>query len=191
MNSSSPNIGTMLNQSLAVLSRPSVATFERFERSGGLREAYTYVLIAALVGAVISGFFGIFHQDVNPLVQFFSRLISVLIGFGVFTGAVHLIGRNFFRGTGTYPEVAYTYALFYVPLSIIGSVIGVIPILGWLALFLIAILNVFFGWLAVQSSMNIRDQVQAGITLLLSGVAYWMVSTILLTIVLSALFLNR
>lgn len=165
-------ISDMFPQSVTVLSKPSVASFEQFERRGGTTEAYIYVALAALVSAVIAGFFGIFHSDVSAIGQFVSRLVQTLLGFAVFTGLVYLIGKNLFRGTGTYPEVAYTYALFFVPLSIVSTVIGIIPILGWFISWLISLVIVYFGYLAVQSSMNIREQVPAIVTLLLSGLGY-------------------
>ncbi len=168
-------IQDMFPQSVAVLSRPSVSTFERFERRGGTAEAYIYVALAALVSAVIAGFFGIFHQDVNAVAQFFSRLILTFVGFGVFTGLVYFIGRNLFKGTGTYPEVAYTYALFFVPISIISTIIGIIPILGWFISWLLSLVIVYFGYLAVQSSMNLRETTSAIVTLVLSGIGYFIV----------------
>ncbi len=123
-------IQDMFPQSVAVLSQPSVAAFERFERRGGTREAAIYVLLAALVSGLIAGFFAVFHSDVTVLGQFFSRLVQTILGFGIFTGLVYLVGRGIFKGTGTYPEVAYTFALFFVPISIVSTVIGVIPVLA-------------------------------------------------------------
>ncbi|WP_407540620.1 YIP1 family protein [Deinococcus radiomollis] len=166
----------MFPQSVAVLSKPSVATFEQFERRGGTTEAYIYVAVAALVSAVIAGFFGIFHHDVSAVGQFFSRLLLTLVGFGVFTGLVYVIGKSLFKGTGTYSEVAYTFALFYVPLAIVVTVIGaLIPPIGWL----LSLLYVYFGFLAVQSSMNVRDQTGAIVTLVLSGIGYAVILGIL------------
>ncbi len=165
----------MFAQSTAVLSRPSVATFERFENSGGVPQAYTYVLVAAVVSAIIAAIFAPFHHDVTFFGQLFSRLILIPLGFAVFTGAVYAIGKALFKGTGTYAEVAYTFALFYVPLSILGTLIGIIPILGWLANILIAVAIVYYGYLAVQSSMNIRTNGEAIALLVLSGVAYFLI----------------
>ena len=180
----------MLNQSKAVLMRPSVAMFERFERSGGVASAFMYLLLAAIVAGLIAGLFALFYPTLSPLAQFVTRFLRVLISFGIFTGAVYLIGRNFFRGTGTYAEVAYTFALFYVPLAILNTILSVIPLLGWLAGIIISALLVFFGWVAVQSSTNIRDQQKAAITLLLSGIAYWLVSIIVLPLIFNGLFLQ-
>lgn len=92
---------------------------------------------------------------------------------------MYLIGRTLFRGTGTYPEVAYSFALFYVPLSIVSTLIGIIPILGWLAMFVIGLAMIYFGFLAVQSSMNLRDQTQAVVTLVLAWIAQMVVAGVI------------
>ncbi|GAA4006401.1 YIP1 family protein [Deinococcus rubellus] len=173
-----PSIQTMFSQSTAVLSQPSVATFEKFEWRGGVQSAYLYVLVAAVVSAVIAAIFAPFHREVTFFGQLLTRLILVPLGFAVFTGAVYAIGKSLFKGTGTYAEVAYTFALFYVPLSILGTVIGIIPILGWLANVLISLAIIYFGFLAVQSSMNIRTNGEGIALLVLSGLAYFLVYAI-------------
>lgn len=166
----------MFAQSTAVLTQPSVNTFERFERRGGTQQAFTYVALAAVVSALIAAFFSFFHSDVTFFGQLISRLVIVPLQFLVYTGAVYLIGKNLFKGTGTYPEVAYTFALFFVPLSIVSTLIGVIPVLGWLVSFLIGLVMIYFGYLAVQSSMNIRDQAQAIGTMVLAWLASFLLA---------------
>ena len=120
-------VADMFAQSTAVLARPTPQTFERFERRGGVASALLYVLVAALVSGMVGALFSVFHSDVTFWGQLVSRLIAIPLQFLVFTGAVYLIGRGLFRGTGTYPEVAYTFALFFVPLSILGSLLGLDP----------------------------------------------------------------
>ncbi|MDO4244638.1 MAG: YIP1 family protein [Deinococcus sp.] len=174
-------VADMFAQSTAVLARPASQTFERFERRGGVASALLYVLVAAVVSGMVGALFSVFHSDVTFWGQLVSRLIAIPLQFLVFTGAVYLIGRGLFRGTGTYPEVAYTFALFFVPLSILGSLLGLIPLLGWLVVGpIISLLLAFFGFLAVQSSMNLRDPVPAGVTLVLSALAYLLVGAWLL-----------
>lgn len=176
MNRTQATIGSMIPQSLAVLTQPSVSIFERYERGGGVRQAFTYVLLVALISAVISALFALlpFHA-VNPLLQFVARLITVLAGFFAFSYAVYFVGRSAFQGTGTFDEVAYTFSLFYVPIAIVTTIVGAfIPLLGWL----LSLLNIYFGWLAVQSSMNIRDQGKAIIVLVVAGIVLGLVTTI-------------
>ncbi|WP_216327138.1 YIP1 family protein [Deinococcus aestuarii] len=175
----------MFSQSSTVLTRPGPQTFELFERRGGTRQAFLYVLLAALVSAVIAAIFAPFHADTTVIGQFITRLILIPLQFAVFTGAVYLIGKHLFRGTGTYPEVAYSFALFFVPLSILGTVLGIIPILGWLVGILISAAMIFYGFLAVGSSMNLHDATKAAVTLILSGIAYWAVGGLLLGLVLA------
>lgn len=169
----------MFAQSVAVLSQPSPATFERYERRGNLNAALLYVMVAAVVSAVIAAVFSLFHSDVTFFGQLISRLVIIPVQFLIFTGAVYLIGKNLFRGTGTYAEVAYSFALFFVPLSIVSTVIGIIPILGWLVSFLIGLVMIYFGFLAVQSSMNLRDQGQSIATLVLSWLASFLVTLVI------------
>lgn len=172
----------MFAQSTAVITQPSVTTFERYEKRGGLQSALIYVMVAAVVSALIAALFSFFHSDVTFFGQLFSRLITIPVQFLIFTGAVYLIGGSLFKGTGTYPEVAYTFALFFVPLSIIGTIIGIIPILGWLVSFVISLVMIYFGYLAVQSSMNLREQVPAIATLVLAGIANFAVGLVLLAL---------
>lgn len=169
----------MFAQSTAVITQPSVATFERYEKRGGIQSAFIYVMVAAVVSALIAALFSFFHSDVTFFGQLFSRLITIPVQFLIFTGAVYLIGGSLFKGTGTYAEVAYTFALFFVPLSIIGTIIGIIPVLGWLVSFVISLVMIYFGYLAVQSSMNLREQVPAIATLVLAGIANFAVGAVL------------
>lgn len=127
-----------MGQSLAILLKPSVATFEHFERRGGINEALLYVLLAAIFAAFIAAFGSLIHPDLSFFGQFVSRLITIPIQFGIFTGVVYWIAKQFFRGTGTYAEVAYTFALFFVPLSLLSSALGWIPIIGFFAAYLLA-----------------------------------------------------
>lgn len=167
-------ITDMFAQSTAVLAQPNSDTFERFERRGGIQQALIYVMVAAVVSAIIAAIFAPFHGDVTVLGQLFSRLIGIPAQFFLFTGLVYLIGKNLFKGTGTYPEVAYSFALFYVPLSILSTLVMLVPLLGWIAGLVISVVMIYFGFLAVRSSMNLRDSVSAGVTLLLSGIAsFW------------------
>ena len=176
-------ITDMFSQSLVVLSKPSVATFERFEKRGGMQQALIYVG----VGAVIVGLFSIF----GGLLAFLGGVISTLLGFLTFVFVTHAVGQSQ-GGTGTLDEVAYTFSLFWMPLSIVGallflvvSLLGVLTLgLGFLLLPLVGLVviavNVYFGYLAVQSSMNLYNGgSKVWITLVAAALASWLVSSII------------
>ncbi len=171
------SIGDMVNQSREVLTKRDTATFETFENKGGLREAMIYMAIAA----AITGVFGL-GDGVGGFVR---GILSTLIGFFVFTYLVFFIGKQQ-GGTGTFDQVGYSFALFYAPLTVIFAaitlilvitVVGIllVPVVGILAI----IANVYFAYLAVQSSMNLTDNGKVWVTLILAGLGSFLVGLLL------------
>ena len=178
---SSASVPEMIRQSRTVLGNPSVATFERFEKDGGLSDALLYVTIAA----AITGIFGLF----DGLAGFLGGIASTLVGFFVFTYLVYWIGKQR-GGTGTLDEVAYTFALFWAPLAVLFGVVSLIlaiTIIGILALPLVWVAaiaaNIYFAYLAVRSSMNLRGGGTTWTVLLLAGLG-----ALVVNIIVSALF---
>ena len=174
------SLSEMVNNSIVVLTKPRVSTFEMFERRGNVQSALIYVGIAS----VISGILGAIGPR-GGLTGLLGGLIAALIGFLVFTGAVFYIGRSQ-GGTGTFDEVAYTFSLFWAPITVIGAVIGLlaaIPLLGCilglpLSLALL-VAEIYFGFLAVQSSMNLSDRTKAIVTLILAALVSLVFSVIM------------
>ncbi len=170
----------MVNQSIQVLSKPSVATFEQYENKGTLREAVIYVLAASIITGLLSLGSG--------LGGFLNGIIGTIIGFLVFTYLVHYVGKSQ-GGTGSLDNVAYTFALFWAPINVLVAVVSLILIITLIGIFLIPLLvivalviNVYFAYLAVQSSMNLRESGKIWITL---GVAF--VGTLFASIVIAAI----
>jgi hypothetical protein len=178
--SATSTISEMMGQSRSVLTKPSVATFERFEKQGTLAEALIYIGLAA----AITGIFGL----AEGLAGFIANIVGTLVGFLVFTYLVHWIGKQR-GGTGTLDEVAYSFALFWAPLSVlfgIASFILVVTLVGIVLLPLLALaalaLNVYFAYLAVQSSMNISGGGATWTVLLLAALGAFLVNVIIAAI---------
>jgi hypothetical protein len=140
----------MINGSIAVLTRPSVATFEEHERNN-----LGWAVIYAGIGAVIAALLGAIGAaiapptTVDPATQqqlegtpfesilttasqppsiagaTVSGLIGALLGFLLYAGLVFLIARAF-GGTGAFGELAYDISLFYTPLAILNAVIALL-----------------------------------------------------------------
>jgi len=182
------NVGSlseMVNSSIVVMTKPSVSTFEMYERRGNLTSALVYMGIAA----AISGILGAVASDAGVVAGLLSGVLTAIVGFLVFTYAVFFIGKSQ-GGTGTYDEVGYTFSLFSAPLTVIGAVLGLIgrilPLLACLiglpvALALL-VAQVYFGYLAVQSSMNIRETGKAILTLVVAAIITFIVNAIILGI---------
>lgn len=186
-----PSFQNMFQQSLAVLFKPSIDTFERFEWRGGVASAYQYVLLAAVVSALVGGLFALLpnHPNITFTMQFINRLVAIPLGFAVFTGLVHLFGKSLYKGTGTYAEVAYTFALFYVPISILDSLLGWIPLVNYFMAFVVPIVLLYYGFLAVQSSMNIYNPNKSVVVLSISAIGYALTG-FLLSLLFGKLLLN-
>jgi hypothetical protein len=171
------SIGTMIQQSRDVLSNRSVATFEKYEKDGTLSDALVYMAIAA----AITGVFGL----TGGVSGFIGGILSTLVGFFVFTYLVYFIGKQQ-GGTGTINEVAYSFALFWAPLSVIFGVltlvllitlIGIllVPIVGILAL----VIQIYFAYLAVQSSMNLSAGNKIWLILIVAAIGSFVASIVI------------
>ncbi len=73
MNTFAVSLSELVNSSVEVLRRPSVFTFERYEKRGNLQTALLYVLIGAVVAAILGlpgGVWGLLNNAVSTVVQF-------------------------------------------------------------------------------------------------------------------------
>jgi hypothetical protein len=174
----------MLNSSIAVLTRPSVATFEEHERNN-LGWALIYVGIGAVINAIL-GVIGATIRPVTPpdpatmeglegtpLPDIMAQaaqppsvagavilgLFGALIGYLIYAGIVFLLGRAF-GGTGQFGELAYDISLFYTPLTILTALlsafaIGPLACLTAIAGLAASIYNLYLTYLGIQAGMNV------------------------------------
>jgi hypothetical protein len=169
------SVGDMLNQSMTVLTKPSVQSFELFEKRGGQREALIYVVIAAVLVGVVGlafGFLGGFVGAIGGLL----RGVFALLGFYVFAFVMSYVGKQQ-GGTGTQDEVFYTASLYTAPILAVTGVVSAIPIIGCLALpvtFALGLYQIYLGYLAARSSMNLQQN-PAIITVVAAIVAQFIV----------------
>jgi Yip1 domain len=188
------SISEMLNQSTTVLTKPSVATFEQYEKRGGMREALIYVGVASALAGIVGLIFGLLAG--NPVGGFLGGILRPLAGYFVFSFILFYIGKQQ-GGTGTQDEVFYTTALYTAPLQALGSIVGIVltallviapPIglaLACLAVpiaLVLAVYQGYLGYLAARASMNL-DQNKAIISVVVA-----IVLTIVAGFILSAIF---
>jgi hypothetical protein len=145
----------LLHRWQAVLVNPSVATFDAQRTSANWPAIWYSLLGLAVVQAVIALFqraeafywntmmaspqvdqymrnMGIRNMaQMNPSIGAISAFFNAFLGFFVMAGLVYLVARML-GGGGTFLEHAYLLALAYVPLQMIASVMGLVPVLGGL-----------------------------------------------------------
>lgn len=177
-------ISEMLNQSIAVLTRPGVATFEQYERRGGQREALVYVGVAAAIAAVVAALFSLlFGGPAAAVLGLIGGFVVPLAGFFVFSYVLYMVGKQQ-GGTGTQDEVFYTVALYAAPLLAVNGAISNIPFLSCLYVpvgIALTIYQIYLAYLASRSSMNI-DQNKAIISVVAAILAQWVLLIIIGTI---------
>ena len=178
------NVNGMINQSIDVLTNPSIATFEKYEKIGKTQEALIYVGLASVIAGVLSFLATLIWLGLGwAFSALISGIIGTILGFAVFALAIFYIGKSQ-GGTGTQDEVFYTASLIAAPLQALGGVvtalIAVFPPLACLALpasLVIAVYQAYLGYLMTRSSMNLEKN-PAIITVVLAVVATWVVSAV-------------
>lgn len=162
------SISRMISQSREILSQRNVATFEKYEKSGTLRDAIIYVAIAG----AISGLAGLAQ---GPL-GFVANVLTTIFGFIVFVYLVHWLGTQR-GGTGTLDEVAYSFALFWAPISVLAGVATLLLVITIIGIFLLPLLaiaalviNVWFAYMATQASLNLEPGGKTWSVLILAAI---------------------
>lgn len=189
MNASTSSLPEMLNNSIAVLTRPSVQTFEMYERRGTTRDALVYVAIAAAVAGIVAFLFGLLGGLVSAIGALIGGVLIPLASFFVFAYALYFMGKQQ-GGTGTQDEVFYSCALYTAPLLAITGAISNIPLLGCLLLpvtFVLGLYQLYLGYLASRASMNL-DSTKAIISVVVAIVAQIVVGSLIVGAVVSAIF---
>ncbi len=160
----------MINGSIAVLTKPSVATFEEHEKNN-LTWALIYSVAAGVINAIVAAIaaaLGLGQANLSGLDPEVAaaagqpNIIGTIFGAIIFTililliswGITYLLGRAF-GGTGQFGELAYGLSLFGAPLLVIGSTFNLIPLVGWVVGLALGIYNLYLTYLAIQSGMNL------------------------------------
>lgn len=106
------------------------------------REALIVVIIAVALGAIgsIWGGFG----------SILGALVAGIVGYYAWAYITHLVGANFFHGTGTFPQLQRTLGYAWAPQAL--GFIGLIPCIGWVGGLVGGIWSLACGVLAVREA---------------------------------------
>ncbi|HEY0738603.1 MAG TPA: YIP1 family protein [Herpetosiphonaceae bacterium] len=188
MNTSTSSLSEMINSSIVVLTKPSIATFEQYERRGTTRDALIYVGAAAALAGLAGFIFGLLGGITGAIAGLLIGALVPLLGFVIFASVLFFLGKQL-GGTGTQDEVFYTCALYTAPLLAITGVVGAIPLLGCLlapVTLLLGLYQLYLGYLASRSSMNL-NQNNAIISVIVAIIAQ-LVAGGIITFVVAAIF---
>ena len=140
---------------ISAITKPSVETFEDFIRypDATANRGYKWIFIVGLVASILSflisfaitSLFGGGSSDPYSLTSLFGGTFFLIICMAPLTAILGVVGlmisagiTHFFAsalgGTGTYSKLAYAFAAYYAPLSIVTSLLGAVPYLNLLAI---------------------------------------------------------
>jgi large-conductance mechanosensitive channel len=160
-----PMIQEMINGSVAVLTNPSVQTFERHERDN-LGWALIYAAIASVINGILLLIETTITQQSNPIFTILGGVFGTIIGSLVGWGFIYLLGRAF-GGTGSFGELAWGISLFSSPLSVAQFIVSYIPFVDWILSLALVIYGIYLNYLAIQSGMNLPSQQALFISIIL------------------------
>lgn len=60
-----------------------------------------------------------------------------------------------FGGTGAFGELAYDLSLFGAPLTVIGAILSLVPLLNFAAFFVLWAYSLYLTYLGIQAGMNL------------------------------------
>ncbi len=139
----------VVNSWITSLTKPSVATYAaevpRATQNRLIMSVGIVTVIAALAG-LLGGVFG----PLGVIGGFITALITTPLGFLVGVAAYYA-GAKIMKGTGTFLEHAWVWSTIWAPVTIISSIVGIIPILGGIVSFIIGLVALYFYYLSIQA----------------------------------------
>ncbi len=147
-----------------------VKTFEEIEHNTGMTlPAALIVILVSLISGIGNGLFnGFIHKAF--LSGFIGSLISVLLGWILWSAVTLFVGTRFFHGEADFGQMLRVIGFAYIPLvlSIIPCIGGVIGIIWTIAA----------GFIAVRQGLDL-DDMKALLTVVIGAVAYLVLTGIL------------
>jgi hypothetical protein len=175
------------NQYIKILTKPGAQSFAEEQGKAEWSIILMQLLIAGLVGTIVglirvavdaanvsSSFggtagnvfasFGFFFTGIGAIFS----LISVTIGFFVTVGVQYILAKAF-KGNGDFEQQGYNYLLIYTPITIINSVLGLIPYLGYLIVFATSIYGLVLNIFAIMATHRLSGGKATGVVLIPIG----------------------
>jgi hypothetical protein len=142
---------------ISVLTKPSIATFERILRDpqASPRRAYLWIFTSFFVAGLINVLISIIGSmttgyntiTCGPLIE----AVVAILSLALVTWVIQSIASRLFGGSGTYASLIYAFAAWAAPMYLVSSVIGEIPYINFCLTIPLAIYGIVLGVIAVKA----------------------------------------
>lgn len=165
-----------LGQRMVGAMKADVATFEEIERdTSAMGQAVTVIVIAGVASLIGN----IFRAGVSAGVL---ALIISLIGYGIWTVLVTLIGTKLMPEPNTKADFAETFrTIAFAASPGVFNVLAIIPFLGPLISFAISIWQLVIMVIAVRTVLDYTSTGRAIVVCLIGFVIYWIAVFMIMT----------
>lgn len=174
----------LLSRWRAVLYPPSVASFDMQKPAANWNTILISLALVGLVQGVFSFITGFeYHKSGTPypgLGTIIGGFIGAYVGFFITAGLIYLLAR-LLGGTGEFLEHVWLLSLVWIPIQVATSVIGVIPVLGGIVQFVLAIYAIIL-YIYATSSAQRMTLGRSTVAVLIPGIALAAIVLILLII---------
>jgi Yip1 domain len=114
----------------------------------------------------------------------FGAIIWVPLGFFIGMGIL-FVSAKIFGGGGTFLQQAYAFMLYYVPINGLGAVLGLVPVLGGFASFLLWIYSIVLAVFAMMASQRLSGGRAVAAVLLPAAIVALLVCGVLTVIIVA------
>lgn len=182
------NLSDMMARWRAMLTQPGVAAFDAQQPAANWQAVWIGLTILAVVRAIF-GFISDLEfrragQPAPGVGSVLGALIGTYLGFFIAVGILHVVAR-LFNGSGSFLTYAYLLSLVFVPLQIIGSVAGIIPVLGGLVGLAVGIYALWLAVYATASAHRLSTGTSVAVVLIPAIIAF--IVFVILAVVAAAL----
>lgn len=150
---------------LNVTTKPGVASFANELPTANWRDIWLSVIALGVLSAITGGIAALYtvttfqvpgaNGATNtihvPASAGWGSIIGVPLGFFIGAGILFLSAK-IFGGTGTFLHHSYALMLFYVPIQGVIAILGLIPVLGGIAAFVLGIYEIVLAVFAMSAS---------------------------------------
>lgn len=181
-------MGTIWQKWINVTTRPGVASFAQELPTANWRDIWLSLIGLAILSAITGAIAALYTSQTLTIPQSDGTTTTVHIPAGAswltiitvplafFVGvAILFVIAKIFGGTGTFLEQSYAMALYYVPIQGVIALLGLLPVLGGLAAFVLGIYEIVLAVFAIAASQRLTIGRSVAVVLLPAVILFLLV----------------